>query len=522
VPVAVAFQTNGSTVDPVARYLHYERAYLAGDLDPAFEVLTAFECSMVADSDAFDEDLAWLRTTMGNYRPDYIAREYTWRYTQAVHQEVPYGDPVCPNAGVCNGHYSQIPIAGGECGWRAFFSRFARKAFGLPTWGVTQPGHAAMSSWSPEGGWTIQLGASWLYSWWGPRSGDDFFLEAQAREGRAAFQAVLRGGWVAKARGEPPVSIDWVPSNPRAYGKGGPWGAAMLYAKKIAVNASAPLPPRPVGPSVVPTKVAALVAAWPARWPAPKISTDGNGTIVVPAAAVSFVNRSAAVSTMKSFDLLGEQLVIIDGNYVDPAASSFSYEVPVPEAGTRFLTANFSTWHIDIDLLLRVNNASDDQLLAVPVFYSVGRWNETQSLPILLKAGANVLTFMRSTEASAPIAVKEFRLYLAAPLVPAPPANYTPTPPAPRPDRFIEVPAVTTCVKQGITDVPAQFCQQACESLDLRYAGSKAFVNMTGCFAISSGPSTGVCAYNSNSTATVCPQQPCTVDRGIAQQLCLR
>ena len=194
----------------------------------------------------------------------------------------------------------------------------------------------------------------------------------------------------------------------------------------------------------------------------------------------------------------------------------------MPEAGTRFLTANFSTWHIDIDLLLRVNNASDDQLLAVPVFYTVGHWNESQPVPVPLVAGTNVLTFMRSTEASAPVALKEFRIYLAAPDIPAPPANFTPTPPAPRPDRFIEVPAATTCVKQGITDVPLQFCQQACESLALKFAGSKAFVNMTGCFAISSGPSARACAYNSNATATVCPQQPCTVNGGIAQQLCLR
>ena len=161
VPINIAFLSNGSVVDPVERYLHYEKAYLAGDLDPAFEVLTVFECKMMSDSDALEEDLLWLRTTMANYRPDYIARDYSWRYTQAVHQEVRYGDPQCSQfmEGVCNNHYSQIPVAGGECGPRAFFSRFARKAFGMPTWGVTQPGHAAMSSWSPQGGWTIQLGA---------------------------------------------------------------------------------------------------------------------------------------------------------------------------------------------------------------------------------------------------------------------------------------------------------------------------------------------------------------------------
>ena len=89
--LAVPMGTYGfnGTVDPVARYLHYEAAYLAGGLDPAFEVLTAFECALVSDSNALDEDLQWLRTTMANYRPDYIARDYSWRYIQAVHQEVP-------------------------------------------------------------------------------------------------------------------------------------------------------------------------------------------------------------------------------------------------------------------------------------------------------------------------------------------------------------------------------------------------------------------------------------------------
>ena len=524
VPIAIAFSTNGSTVDPLARYAHYEAAYLAGDLDPAFEVLTAFECKMVSDADALEEDLLWARTTMAIYRPDYIARDYSWRYTQAVHQEVAYGDPMCDqfSPGVCNGHYSQIPVAGGECGWRAFFSRFVRKAFGLPTWGVTQPGHAAMSSWAPAAGWSIQLGASWQYSWWGPRSGDDFFLEAQARENRPAFQSVLRGGWVARARGDAPASPNWVPSNPKAYGQGGLWAALMLYAKKLDVNASAPLPPRPIAPSVVATKVAALVAAWPERWPTPNITTDGNGTIVIPAAAFTFVNRSAAVAAMKSFDLRGEQVSFLAGNYVDPAASSFSFEVTVRDAGARFLTANISTWHINIDLLLRVNGAGDDQLLAVPVFYTFGYWQQTQPVEVPLVAGKNVLTFMRSTEAVAPIAIKEFFVYLVKPDIPPPPANFTPTPPAPRPDKFIEVASDTTCAKQGITDVPAAFCHEACEALAFKYAGDRASANMTGCFVLSTGANAGSCSYNVNASAAICPQQPCTVDGGTAQQICLR
>jgi hypothetical protein len=58
--VPIAHRYNGANptttyVDPVQRYLHYEQAYLAGDLDPATEVLTVFECRWTTDSDAQNE-----------------------------------------------------------------------------------------------------------------------------------------------------------------------------------------------------------------------------------------------------------------------------------------------------------------------------------------------------------------------------------------------------------------------------------------------------------------------------------
>ena len=75
---------NVSVVDPVARYLHYERAYKAGDLDPAFEVLTVFEAKHTGNSPANDRDLEWVRESMRVYRPDHIAMSYDWRYAEAV------------------------------------------------------------------------------------------------------------------------------------------------------------------------------------------------------------------------------------------------------------------------------------------------------------------------------------------------------------------------------------------------------------------------------------------------------
>ena len=63
---------------------------------------------------------------------------------------------------------------------------------------------------------------------------------------------------------------------------------------------------------------------------------------------------------------------------------------------------------------------------------------------------------------------------------------------------------------------------EACESLSLKYSGGRPYTNMTGCFATSSGEKGVLCAFNTNQTASVCPQQPCTVNGGVAQQICLR
>jgi hypothetical protein len=156
-PIFVRF-FKGTTVDPVKRYLAYEAAYKAGALDPAFPVLTAFELAMTVNADSLDEDFLWLRETMASFRPDDIATSYHWRYAESVHTDVAYGDSSCAKfnngtGGVCNGHYSDIPVGGDVCGGRAFWGRFACKGFGRPTWGATEHAHAAMvSSQNKNGG----------------------------------------------------------------------------------------------------------------------------------------------------------------------------------------------------------------------------------------------------------------------------------------------------------------------------------------------------------------------------------
>ena len=50
-----------TTVDPVKRYFHYEKAFENGELDPAFERLSTWELRMVVNGDEPDETLAWGR-----------------------------------------------------------------------------------------------------------------------------------------------------------------------------------------------------------------------------------------------------------------------------------------------------------------------------------------------------------------------------------------------------------------------------------------------------------------------------
>ena len=378
-------------VDPVARYLDYEGAYLAGDLDPGFESLTAFECRFVTNSPALDTELAWLRATMSNFRPDQIAHNESdgdpaWRYASVVHTDVQYHDPLFRIAS-----YTDIPAAGGECGPRAWFGRFARRAFGMPVWGVKQQGHAAMSTWSPEG-WSTLLGAGWDHVWWDDQSGSDFNLETQSREYRGIFQQVLRAQWAGSALGEPPVDRSWTPRLPgKAYGQGGLWNALALYLKKATIATYGRPPTRRLQKPVVQTKVAQLVHTWSRKRAVEQIVTAKDGSILIPA-STAMLSRNAEV--LPSFDA-GLQL-LHTGEWKDhPMDAAFEYHIDVSTTQTMQLLVNFTTWHIDQHLLFEAPNVSN-ATRAVPVFRTAGWWNLTEPISVKLVAGTNILRFWRN------------------------------------------------------------------------------------------------------------------------------
>jgi hypothetical protein len=130
-------------IDPIQRYIHYEQAYLFGELDPAFQHFQVWELRGVVDSDASNEELGWGRECLLNFRPDIaFSDDPKWRYCEIVRTDVTYKAPEwykSPRS------YDQILSGGGKCGPRAWYGRFICKAFGIPTWGVKQVGHAAVS-----------------------------------------------------------------------------------------------------------------------------------------------------------------------------------------------------------------------------------------------------------------------------------------------------------------------------------------------------------------------------------------
>lgn len=507
VPLQHRFET--TFIDPVQRYLHYEHAYLAGDLDPAFEVLTVFECRGVANTRALNDELEWMRTTLPNYRPDHMVKsDYHWRFAQAVHTDVAYGDSVWPG-GVRA--YKDIPAAGGECGARAWFGRFARQSFGMPDWGIQQPGHAAMTTWSPDG-WATLLGGGWDISYWETRGGEDYVLETQSREFRSDFQKVLRGQWLGMALGEEPIDWGWTSHDGSHFGKGGLWSALSLYLKKLTVQEQGKAPTRTIAESVVETKIEKLIKRWPQEQPAPSITTDEHGTMRIPAAAVS--KKSSGVSVMTSGDA-GQQLLHQGGDLVHIDKTAFEYEVMVEEESTYFLTANITTWHVNIDLLFSTNASSDfSEQASVPVYWTNGYWNETQPLEVKLVKGKNILHFDRI--ADKPLVIKEFFLFKTKPIIPAPDPGQVPAPtPPPTPfSDYIELSKGKTCASQGIVPLEEKDCSIASDYLGYKYTGSRARDFFSGCFCLVTGEYKGNCNFNTNASA----DQP----NDDARALCLR
>lgn len=381
-------------IDPVKRYLHYEKAFLDGELDPAFKDFTTWEYRHVVGCEASDEILAWGREMLRNYRPDHISTpDYGWRYVSAVKTEVPYGSQNVQYDKDTLQQYQNIILNGGVCGRRAFFGRFILRTFGIPTWGVTQKAHAALSHWTPKG-WVVNLGAGYDHSWWDKGdvsiSGNQFLLETQARAYPQDFIKVLRSQWISRILGEETY-------NDRKKTEGGFW-SSVANLQSIAI-ASKAISLGPLG-----QELAEANEPQSKQKPAPatiapteqKVSVK-DGVITIPAVASG--KASGKSSAMKSY-AGGMQLHSLGG-------FKTQYDFDAPQAGKYQLTARVATVQEGQKFLFATNGSSPATETAVP--YTLGMWQQTQPIEVPLKRGNNTLQ-VELKEGSRGVTIKDFIL----------------------------------------------------------------------------------------------------------------
>jgi len=386
-------------IDQVQRYLHYEKAYLDGELDPAFKDMNTWECRFITDDPYSDEELAWVRQMMRTYRPDHITNpDYKWRYVGIVKSDVPYCSPTSDDA---LGTRAQQHIAlGGVCGRRAYYGRLATRAFGIPSRASTQTGHGAMSHWTPDG-WVICLGAWWSIAWCGPQGGLDFLLDSQAREHQEEYQQVLRAQWIGDSLGEDDVSI-------RHYGVGGGFWDGLAFYKKRAIVEDAEVKALELVGGMKLGESDELVGdeqTEEIEIPAEdrEILVGDDGIISIPAAACDQpTNSTEKVAFMKSWDG-GTQ---IHYARLGQRPELIRYSVEVPADGKYELVALVATVSPKQEVILRLNRRT---LLDLPLPYTKGMLEETEPLTIDLREGRNTLMFTCRVP-NRGVTIKEFRL----------------------------------------------------------------------------------------------------------------
>jgi formylglycine-generating enzyme required for sulfatase activity len=296
-PVA---ETSGpATVEPVRRYLDYEMAYLAGELDPAFKDLTVWDLRFVVDGEEPDETRGWGREMLRNYRPDLIANpDYNWRYVQAVATDVKYGSGDVKFDRPELQQYQNIIMNGGVCGRRAFFGRFILRCFGIPTTARPQSGHGALVHWTPKG-WVPCLGGGWGSGWTARYNNDlDFLATTQARENKDAFLQVKRAQWIGDVMGEKPV-----------YGLradvAGFWYGVSLHTQRDVIDKAKTKALAAVGTELGESnesKVKTAIQAVTVTDSDKSITVGQDGVVKIPAAAYSKpTGNNSGVTAMKSY-----------------------------------------------------------------------------------------------------------------------------------------------------------------------------------------------------------------------------
>jgi hypothetical protein len=400
-----ALQTEFDTAVPIdaqKRFDHYEKAHRKGELDPAFSHFSTWEYRMAMNSDAPEEQLKWGRDMLMAFVP-HIATIYneTWRYNYIVKTDVGYRQPKWTSSPRT---YQQCLSGGGLEGPRAWFGRFICQAFGIPVWGVKQPGNVAMSRWTPKG-WEINFGLAggWEISSWNDRNGTDFIEEAKARSAvseQEYYEKVLLLECLAdacKEKNKKPEEVGFVSPNKV-------WRSLALMQRKIFAERASVLSFQRTGPSIVLGKIEKFIQDIDEKAAPLPFETQKNGTVVIPAASFTKATDKKCVKAQQAFDG-GTQLNIMDGE------GWVVYEIPSDikfKKKTYMLTAKVCTVHaVQQPLKLAMDGQSDIEIV-IP--YTVGSWADTEPVEVEIKGVTQMKFFRKKDPLCFGLAIKSFTL----------------------------------------------------------------------------------------------------------------
>jgi hypothetical protein len=394
-------------VDPVQRYLNFEKWYEAGELQKGFKDLNVWNMRRVVETVEPDEILVWGRQMLHTLRPDCIPDDAnTLLFVDVVDNEIAYG-----SGGVTNDlpdkHFMQNILSnGGICGRRGFFCRFILQAFGVPAIERVEPGHSTVALWHPDG-WQTRLGGGFgpsnrgYYSKMGLGGGGygadvNFVTSSQAREDQAGYIKVKRAQWIASLMGEP-----WKPGLITYYGKTrGPtppkpgeivkstlWSDLALHEqRRINAGLTAAKAKTPRTPAIAAKEPAATG----------KVTINDKGVITIPSAACSSPTESKRnLYKGRQADLIvflknksGDTLLHVS-RYAK-VGDTFEYTFEAPKAGKYQLAARVATPMPKHRLFVTANGGTEVEF-ALP--YTIGLWGKSEPMTIELVAGKNVLKF---------------------------------------------------------------------------------------------------------------------------------
>ena len=402
---AVAETDAPEFVDPLKRYLAYEKAFLGKELDPGFDDLSAWDMRMVVNGEEPDHIAAWGRQMLANYRPDHIlTADERWRYVEIVRSDIRYGSQDNKFDQDELQFFQNILKNGGICGRRAFIGRFMLRSFGVPVTGRPQPGHAALAHYTSDG-WVICLGAGWgKGSTHSPYKDDlDFLATTQARALGESYKQIARAHWIASAHGES-----------RYFGFHSHrteiplWNTIALYQQRHLIAESDAKTLAAVGEdigeaNVTKEKVEIIKVELSDEDRQVKVGSDG--VITIPAAATSNLSDSTKKVIFMPSNQGGLQLHY--SRVKDP--QPLEYTIEAPKAGKYALTAKVVTPSWKQHLHITANGSDKPVDLELP--HTVGMWEITAPVMIELKAGKNVLTFNHRTDGyNKGFSIHEFKL----------------------------------------------------------------------------------------------------------------